>query len=274
MGQLKTIFLLCLIAIGFSSLTCAEEDNDRIVGGDEVDANSVPWQVGLLYKKEKSPFCGGTIVSATKILTAAHCIYTSAKNLKVIVGEHDILDHQDKAVIHNVTSAVKHPNYNPRNVNNDFAVLTLKEPIVLSDFAKAACLPTKKEKLKEGDKLIVSGWGTLNSGDDDGPNVLHAVAVPYVSNKKCKKAYGRNGPITRNMMCAGDVKNGGIDSCQGDSGGPLTKFDSASGKTKVVGVVSWGIGCGWEGYPGVYARVNKQLTWLKSHGVIDTCTST
>ena len=60
------------------------------------------------------------------------------------------------------------------------------------------------------------------------------------------------------MMCAG--ASGGKDSCQGDSGGPL--FDRE--KELLVGVVSWGIGCGWEGFPGVYSRISAQYDWIKT----------
>ena len=59
------------------------------------------------------------------------------------------------------------------------------------------------------------------------------------------------------MICAG-YQHGKHDSCQGDSGGPLVA------RNKLVGVVSWGIGCAEDGFPGVYARVSSVRDWIKS----------
>lgn len=47
---------------------------------------------------------------------------------------------------------------------------------------------------------------------------------------------------------------------QGDSGGPMI-YD---GKPILLGIVSWGYGCGREGYPGVYANVANLLEWIES----------
>jgi len=72
-------------------------------------------------------------------------------------------------------------------------------------------------------------------------------------------------PLTRygvddSMICAG-LPEGGKDSCQGDSGGPF--FSNESPETReLLGIVSWGIGCGRAGYPGVYTEVSYFVEWI------------
>ena len=72
--------------------------------------------------------------------------------------------------------------------------------------------------------------------------------------------------ITSNMICAGDLNDGGEDSCQGDSGGPLIIPKSDSDDTVIVyGVVSWGDGCADQKGPGMYARVSNYNSWIQSY---------
>ena len=60
-----------------------------------------------------------------------------------------------------------------------------------------------------GAEFKVSGWGALKAGAN-GPDVLHAVTVPFVSESDCKARYGED-RITEEMICAGDITNGGDD---------------------------------------------------------------
>ena len=104
----------------------------RIVGGGEADANSIPWQVGLVSNGGSTPFCGGTIITPYHILTAAHCTGgTGTTTRQVIAGEHDILSTADKATRHDIAHVLDHPDYTSQGTNYDFSILTLTTPINL-----------------------------------------------------------------------------------------------------------------------------------------------
>ena len=110
---------------------------------------------------------------------------------------------------------------------------------------------------------LISGWGKLREGGA-GTRVLQAAYVPLISNADCIRwhqeqdfDYDEN-DITDNMVCAG-FERGGKDACQGDSGGPMV-WDE--GPVTMVGVISWGVGCGGAKLPGVYTRVANYMGWL------------
>ena len=205
--------------------TCGKADEiHRIVGGEEADPHSIPWQVALVMGNSFQPFCGGTIVSPYHVLTAAHCTWVPF--IRVLVGEHNIKDGMHNVVRHNVQCIQNHPRYFKKPYDNDFAIITLKTPIDLSSnsTARAACLPTKEDADvfgTNGTHFTVSGWGRLTYGGDT-PTVLQRAEVPYFPTQACREIYANKtdyeGLITKNMLCAGTAA-GGIDSCSGDSGG-------------------------------------------------------
>jgi transmembrane serine protease 3 len=49
---------------------------------------------------------------------------------------------------------------------------------------------------------------------------------------------------------------------QGDSGGPLM-VKTGGGRHVAYGVVSWGVGCGRSGLPGVYVKVSTNSLWIQ-----------
>ena len=85
--------------------------------------------------------------------------------------------------------------------------------------------------------------------------------MPIISNEKCKIEMDN---IFPSSMCAG-VPEGGKDTCQGDSGGPVAWRESEAKRSYLLGVVSWGSGCGDANSPGVYARVTYYLPWIEEN---------
>lgn len=61
------------------------------------------------------------------------------------------------------------------------------------------------------------------------------------------------------FLCAGGEE--GKDACTGDGGGPLVC--EANGSWQLVGIVSWGVGCGEKDIPGVYVKVAMYESWIQ-----------
>ncbi|EDV23250.1 expressed hypothetical protein [Trichoplax adhaerens] len=238
-----------------------EVDDDKIVGGVEATQNEFPFIVSLRRKpwwlgSTASHFCGGSIIGANKVLTAAHCTSgTSASDINVAAGQFDkSSDSDDNEQIRTALRKSEHSDYNSQTIDMDFAVLTMSSSFTLNTNVAKITMGGAQP----GQMLTVSGWGTLSAGGSS-PNNLQRVDVPAITNTECNAAY--KGGITDNMLCAG-YSAGGKDSCQGDSGGPLVRFDGTT--PTLVGVVSWGNGCAEPGYPGVYARCSKEQSWIMS----------
>ncbi|XP_023341659.1 trypsin-1 [Eurytemora carolleeae] len=233
----------------------------RIVGGEEAQDGEFPWQVSLrqIAGIGATHFCGGSVIDKDWIVTAAHCcagqtpafMHVVAGGIKLNSGEGE----EQKIDIEQI---IGHPDYDSNDLTNDICMLKLKSSLEFTEWVQPIALPAAMEETEAGTDCTVTGWGTLNEGGISLPNVLHKVNVPVVSDEECNKNYASSGiSVTASMICAG-LPDGGKDSCQGDSGGP---FIHATEKT-LLGVVSWGIGCGRAGYPGVYTQTSYFIDWI------------
>jgi len=240
-------------------------NRNRIVGGQAADQNEYPWQVALIQNGASAPFCGGTIISSDTILTAAHC-QTDVSGFKVVVGEHDYTDANDGQESITPSSWTSHPDYNSGTTDYDFAIIKLSSELSFSNKVMPACLPDSSTNY-DAVSAVVSGWGTTSSGGTQ-PNVLHEAEVTTRTNTECTtNTLYSTSDITSQMICAA---GSGKDSCQGDSGGPLITLENSL-YFSLIGVVSWGVGCGRDDAPGVYSRVTSQLTWITSNVSGSTC---
>ncbi|MFF3334378.1 S1 family peptidase [Streptomyces sp. NPDC002888] len=231
-----------------------------VVGGFPVDISVSPWTVALSSRDRfggmrSGQFCGGVAVGPTIVLTAAHCLGEDVlgappdrvRDLKVITGRTNLLSDQGQEIP--VRRTWVNPGYDAFSNAGDFAVLTLSEPLPPTAVIRMAA--GDDPAYEPGVEAAVYGWGDTTSAGDYAPS-LRAARVHVLHDALCEKAYpgGAEGTyLATAMVCAGEV-GGGRDACQGDSGGPLV----AQGR--LIGLVSWGSGCGWPGSPGVYTRLS------------------
>uniref|UniRef100_A0A674JF02 Serine protease 56 n=1 Tax=Terrapene triunguis TaxID=2587831 RepID=A0A674JF02_9SAUR len=235
----------------------------KIVGGSVAPRGAWPWLVSVRLGGEL--MCGGVLVGATWVLTAAHCFAGNRNELAwtVVVGDYDLAKWDEGEQVLPVNRIITHPKFNPKTFHSDMALLELGRPVAPSAWLSPVCLPDGPEEPGPGTPCYIAGWGSLYQGRWGGPSaeVVMEARVPVLSQDACRSALGKE-LLTNAMFCAGYLA-GGIDSCQGDSGGPLTCQESGSQQSVLYGITSWGDGCGEQGKPGVYTRVTAFSDWIR-----------
>ncbi|XP_010627661.1 transmembrane protease serine 4 isoform X1 [Fukomys damarensis] len=226
----------------------------RVVGGQEASVDSWPWQVSIQYNKQH--ICGGSILDPYWILTAAHCFrkHLDLYNWKVRAG-FDKLDNFPSLPVAKIFIAEQNSSY-PKE--KDIALVRLQLPLTFSDTVRPTCLPFFDEELASATPLWVVGWGFTEQNGGKMSDTLLQASVQVIDHTRCNAEDAYQGEVTEKMLCAG-VPGGGVDTCQGDSGGPLMY---QSEQWQVVGIVSWGYGCGGPSTPGVYTKVTSYLNWI------------
>ncbi|MFF3413460.1 trypsin-like serine protease [Streptomyces sp. NPDC002698] len=253
-----------------SAATNTARVDPKIIGGTTTTISTAPWMAQLWYYDDKGTtseaddlgfFCGGSVVSPTKILTAAHCVkgYDWKANGAVITGTAQLptSDSAGNTNLHGgtVTGAWRqwnHPSYSSTTIDNDIAVITLARPVT----AKPIRMTTSGDTTSyaSGTNATLYGWGRTTSTTQDISETLKTATLPINSDTTCSAAYGSDF-VKGHMVCAGKKATGSdagtTTACNGDSGGPLIVGG------RIVGVVSWGVeDCVAAGAYSVFSKVS------------------
>jgi len=205
-----------------SSCGCGKNDvaltSSRIVGGENAIENSWPMIVSIRLNGAQSHSCGGTILSNSYILTAAHCLrQVSVEHPTGITIAAGMTNRSDPLqIIHNVDRIYMHPNYTsmPRDYRHDIALLHIDQPFVFepnSNLTKT-CIHRIDPSLstsqypKNGTRLSVIGWGTLRFGDAYIPDILQQAQVFTIDNEEPTCLNSIND--TELQFCAGLAEGG------------------------------------------------------------------
>ncbi|XP_014259173.1 serine protease snake-like [Cimex lectularius] len=279
----ESVYKTIVINTGIETITertstCGTTSSILVIGGSDANPEEFPHMALIGHRDHPVLWiCGGSLISDSWVLSAAHCTASLTGTLAkwVLLGDLKVNSDEDinysSPQIIRIKTRINHPKYERRTVYNDIALYKLEKPVQFSTFIRPLCLHTSHEI--GTDKAIATGWGrTIASNDSSVSQALQKVELDLIRKEDfCKNKYetASNNLLARfpkginetSMLCAWTENK---DTCQGDSGGPLQiKLTEPHCMYSIIGITSFGDDCA-KRRPGVYTRVSNYIEWIEN----------
>ncbi|XP_018323882.1 chymotrypsin-2-like [Agrilus planipennis] len=242
----------------------SSSDDTRVLNGKPAARDQFPYQVSLRWanvSRSPSHLCGGSLVTPSMVLTAAHCMLFNYGTYDVVAGLLNRTENTSSTQRRDIETRILHENWPGGSVISryDIALLKVLSPFVLTPSVQLIRLP--RQNVIPSGTVVLSGWGFTSRSDASLPFILQYVEAELISNQQCaddlNTAIGTTLALDDTMVCISGHQN--KSSCSGDSGGPLVQNGIQ------VGIDSWGMSpCGILIGPSVFTRVSNYTDWIKS----------
>ncbi|HSD24526.1 MAG TPA: trypsin-like serine protease [Solirubrobacterales bacterium] len=262
--------LLASVASGTAAAK-APRAKASVIGGTPASLSDWGFTAAVLTTNS---LCTGSVLSPTKVLTAAHCV-ASPPTMTVRTNSTSAFIGGD---VHAVTSIAINPGWTHEFIG-DLAVLTLRTPTSAPAIQPAGS-SEDSVLTRPGTALSVAGFGARNPAPRRKPKIGLLMTATVFVHGFC--------PVPTSLVCDAGGKSGLIairkikrkvrkrviqrTVCAGDSGGPMVATTPAG--PRLVGVAeataappkrsAFGfVWCGLKGFPGLHTRVASWLSFIQ-----------
>lgn len=242
----------------------AQDAQPYIVGGIQATIADAPWQVGLIKTDGENNYdgfyCGGSLISTTWVVTAAHCVTDITADSIVVQSGNATLATSGAVKGSAVSQIISHPNYSSTAGTNDIALIQLTNPVTpkagVVDFLKLTDTPAPTSAY-----LGISGWGATDNEATVYPSKMRATKVRSYAPSTCSMWSDFNDQVN---LCVGYGQFDQKDACSGDSGGGYVY--RSNNQNFLVAVVSYGSADGCiSGTPSVATKATYYFNWINSY---------
>ncbi|CAK1550369.1 unnamed protein product [Leptosia nina] len=233
-------------------------DGSRIVGGEFAPLGAYPHMAGLVIPMPTghTSACGGSLISNTRALTAAHC-WIRATRMTVVLGSTTLFY---GGVRVDTSTVILHGGWDmTKGLENDIAVIVMPW-VGFNSFIQPINLYTATNDLT-GSWVTAAGYGrTGDSAVLQPDQSLKHFTTQVISNDECRARLGTM-VVHSNICIRSGSNNDNV--CNSDSGGPLTI--GVGRNAFLIGVLSFGSGRCERGDPAAFARVSYYAPWIRAH---------